>query len=124
MQLNASTYRALCENEDVWLYMHVIEVATGYLKTYGLSYFPDTGFKWDGRVDDVLEEETNEGDVFWDDGVDERPFTEAADDALDNFIGELDCPPILDGEDGQLFSENLLPTGGRFSAYVVFEYEP
>ena len=125
MQLNASTYRALCENEDVWLHMHIIEVATGHLKTYGLSYFPDTGFEWDGRCDDVLEDDTNGDHVFTEE--EEQAFSKAADDALANFIAELDCGPILDnlgGGDGQLFTEQLLPTGGRFSAYLSIEYEP
>lgn len=123
MELDARTYRTLCENEDVWLYMHVIEVATGHLKAYGLSYMADTGtYEWDGRCDDVLEDDTNVGHVFTEE--EEQAFEQAADAALANFMGELDCTPILDGEDGQLFSENLLPTGHRFSAYMTFEYEP
>lgn len=123
MQLNASTYRALCENEGVWLYMHIIEVATGHLKAYGLSYMADTGtYEWDGRCDDVLEDDTNGNHAFSEE--EEQAFSNAADDAIANFMGEFDCPPILAGEDGQLFSEQLLPTGGRFSAYMVFEYEP
>lgn len=123
MQLNARTYRALCDNEEVWMYLHVIEAETNRLKTYGLSYMADTGtYEWDGRCDDVLEDDTNGDHIFSDE--EERAFSDAADAALANFMGELDCTPILDGEDGQLFSENLLPTGHRFSAYLVFEYEP
>lgn len=123
MQLNAHTYRALADNENVWMYLHVIEAETNRLKTYGLSYMADTGtYEWDGRCDDVLEDDTNVGHVFTEE--EEQAFEQAADDALANFMAILDCPSILDGEDGQLFSEQLLPTVGRFFAYMVFEYEP
>lgn len=123
MELNTATYRTLCENEDVWMYLHVIEAETNRLKAYGLSYMADTGaYEWDGRCDDVLEDDANGDHAFSEE--EEQAFEQAADDALDNFISELDCPPILAGEDGQLFSENLLPPGHRFSAYLVFEYEP
>lgn len=123
MELNTATYRTLCENEDVWMYLHVIEAETNRLKAYGLSYMADTGaYEWDGRCDDVLEDDTNGDHVFTDE--EEQAFEQAADDALANFMSKLDCPPILDGEDGQLFSENLLPTGHRRSAYMAFEYEP
>lgn len=122
MELDFRTYRTIVENEDVWLYMHIIEVATGHLKTYGLSYFPDTGFEWDGRCDDVLEDDTNGDHVFTEE--EEQAFSKAADDALANFMGELDCPPLFDGVDGQLFTEQLLYTGGRFSAWLCVNYEP
>lgn len=123
MQLNATTYRIFADNENVCMYIHIIEVATGHLKAYGLSYMADTGtYEWDGCCDDVLEDDANGDHVFTEE--EEHAFEQAADDALANFMAILDCPTILDGEDGQLFSENLLPTGHRFSAYLVFEYEP
>ena len=123
MELDARTYRTLVSNEEVWLYMHIIEVATGHLKAYGLSYMADTGtYEWDGRCDDVLEDDTNGDHTFSEE--EEQAFEQAADDALANFMSKLDCPPILDGEDGQLFSEQLLPTGGRFSAWLCVNYEP
>lgn len=125
MELDTKTYRTIVSNENVWLYMHVIDTETNHLKTYGLSYWPeDDKFEWDGRQDDVLEDYENGDHVFT--GDEELEFSRVADLALDEFISELDTPTDLHdlGVEGQFFSENLLPTDERFSAYLCFEYEP
>lgn len=103
---------------EAWAYMHILDRKTGRLSTFGVDL--DT-FKWNGQVDDVLEDDTNaplppptEADLDLDDQV--------ADIALDYLKANLDTLTFEDFG-GQAFSDELLPDCQERDAVLSFEYE-
>lgn len=112
------SYYSIVSSDDVWMYMHITEVASGRLKTYGVDFHYTTKLRFNGDVDDTLEDEVNDEDVDFTE-EEEQAFEQAADEALANLNAMLDRPPTLDSDDGQCFTENLLPEGYRFKAVVA-----